>query len=191
MQLLHSYLPSAMIPGCEVFHWLSQAYQSQTGASTPWGNDAFPLCFRFSPYFKKYFRLRGKFSQFYLFPKKFLDFHPTKFLMTFFSHQLQILNFPLCFRCFSTFLLFRKIFCFPHISKFSFWFLKIYVFFTYFHFPLVWPWCILCITQCTYWTPLQVPDPGLQPFLLSHSLKGNIGSVKGSDMRTVNQAKRA
>src|SRR6218665_2040428 len=35
-----------------------------------------------------------KFSQIYLFPKKLFDFHPPKFLMTFFSHQLKILNFP-------------------------------------------------------------------------------------------------
>ena len=31
----------------------------------------FPPCFRFLPYFRKFFSLRGKFSQFYLFPQNF------------------------------------------------------------------------------------------------------------------------
>jgi len=31
------------------------------------------------------------------YPEKFLDFHPPKFLMTFFSHRPQISNFPLFF----------------------------------------------------------------------------------------------
>src|SRR6218665_235278 len=35
------------------------------------------------------------------FPKKFSDFHLPKFMMSFFSHRLQILNFPLT--CFFTY----------------------------------------------------------------------------------------
>ena len=56
------------------------------GASIPlWDHDAFSPCFRFSPYFRKIFRLWGKFLKFDLFRKNFLIF---------FSHRPQIFNFP-------------------------------------------------------------------------------------------------
>src|SRR6218665_1619917 len=44
----------------------------------------FPLCFRFPPYFRKMLRL-WKISKIVPFPHKISDFHPPKFLMTFFS----------------------------------------------------------------------------------------------------------
>src|SRR6218665_1153806 len=68
------------------------------GASIP--SDTmmhFPPCFRF-PLFQRNFRTFYKFFTLLPFPEKFLDFHPPKFLMTFFfSHRPQISNFPLLF----------------------------------------------------------------------------------------------
>src|SRR6218665_2652579 len=53
------------------------------------------------------------------FPEEFLDFHPSKFLMTFFSHRPQILNFLPYFPCFSTFpTCFAKIIISPYFGKF-------------------------------------------------------------------------
>ena len=104
-----------------------------------WGNDAFPSvsdfpCFPIEP-----------------FQKFFPDFHPPKFLMTFFSHRRSStanLKSPYC-RFFSTFSpYFKEIIISPYFSKFSLWFRKIYVFlvFTYFlcfSFSTIY----LCITQ--------------------------------------------
>jgi len=45
------------------------------------------------PLFSKKFQTLWKIFQMLPFPEKFLDFHPPKFLMTFFSHRLQISNF--------------------------------------------------------------------------------------------------
>jgi len=60
------------------------------GVHPLWGHDAFPPCFRFSPNFRKNFRLCGKFSEFYLFPKKFSIFIRQNFWWPFFSHRPQI-----------------------------------------------------------------------------------------------------
>src|SRR6218665_1976909 len=93
----------------------------------------FPPCFRFSPYFRKIFRLCGKFSKFYLFPKNLLIFNPLKFLMTFFLViEPQISN-PPYFPCFSTFPpVFAKIITSPYFSQFLPCFRKIDLLFTYF-----------------------------------------------------------
>src|SRR6218665_2490655 len=123
----------------------------------------FPSLFQISPYFRKIFRFRGKFAKFFLFPEKFFDFHPPKFLMTFFSHPPEILKFPSVFlvsvhfppvfqqllfspltfknfpRCF------RKITCFLHTCTFC-----------VFRFPPTLTMMHLCITQCTYWTPVDM-----------------------------------
>ena len=109
-------------------------------------------CFRFPPpYFRKSFRLHGKFSQF----QTFFDFHPPKFLMNFSSHWLKILNFPLFILALSVhFTPISGILLFPpYFFKFPLWFCKIYVFFTYFtcfSFPHNLTMMHLCITQCTY-----------------------------------------
>jgi len=90
--------------------------------------------FEISPYFRKNFGLRGKFSHFHLFrTEKNSDFHPQKFLMTFlvitcFLHTLHVFHFP------ST--------------------LTIY----------------LCITQCTYWTPLFESIVWLSTAICHHAL---------------------
>ena len=130
-----------------------------SGVSTPLRQSciSFPLCFRFPPYFKKFFRLRRKFSQFQLFPKKISDFHWPNFWWLFFR-WLQILNSPLfsMFQYISP--LFRQNYYYPYFFKFP-WFRNIYVFFTYFmcfSFPPSLTMMHLCITQCTYWM-LLVP----------------------------------
>src|SRR6218665_2181847 len=69
-------------------------------------------------------------------PEKFLDFHPPKFLMTFFSHRPQISNFPpfslfqyisLCFEKIIISLCFEK--CPPCFRKNSLAFYILYVHF--------------------------------------------------------------
>ena len=123
------------------------------GVHPLWGHDAFSPCFRFPTYFRKIFRICGKFSTFYL-SRKISRFSSTNISDDlFFSHRPQILNFPPissvsvhfppeyfpllwqispCFKKFTCFLHTLCVFCFPPAL-------------TMMH---------LCITQCTYWTPL-------------------------------------
>ena len=98
------------------------------------------------------------------FPEQISDFHRPKFLMTFFSHQPQISNFPST-HVFSLFyqisLCFAKIIISPLLSKISQFppcFRKIHLLFTYFmciSFPPTLTVMHLCIPQRTYWTPLH------------------------------------
>ena len=119
----------------------------------PWGHDAFsPLCQIF-PYFREIFRLCGKFPEFYLFPKIFSIFIRQNFWWIF--------EFLLYFPCFSTFpLCFAKIIISPLLwqiyppvlEKFTCCLHTLCVF----RFPPSLTMMHLCITQCTYWTPLHV-----------------------------------
>jgi len=72
--------------------------------------------------------------------------------MTFFSHQLQILNFRSIFAT----SIHSPIIVSPLLFKISLCFRKIYMFFTYFVFFLSPSLTMmhLSITQCTYWMPL-------------------------------------
>jgi len=119
-------------------------------------------CFRFPPPISvKIFRLRGKFSQFHLFPQNFPIFIHQNFLPFLSStRRLPILNFPL-------FPLFQDI---PPISQKFYYFPLLFqippdfVKFTYFLHtlcvfvsPLLWPWCIYASHNArpwTYWTLL-------------------------------------
>src|SRR6218665_3883789 len=56
------------------------------------GHDAFSPLFQISHLFSKNFQTLWKFLKMLPFPEKFLDFHPSKFLMTYFSHRPQISN---------------------------------------------------------------------------------------------------
>ena len=63
----------------------------------------FPPLFQISPLFQKNFRTFWKILTILPFPEKFLDFHPPKFLMTFFlviDHKFRISPY---FPCFNTF----------------------------------------------------------------------------------------
>src|SRR6218665_911215 len=84
------------------------------------------------------------------FPEKFLDFHPSKFLMTFFLFSLLCYISP----CFAKIIIssllsklsppvFEKFTCFLHTL-------------CVFRFPPTLTRMHLCITQCTYWTPLPM-----------------------------------
>src|SRR6218665_2139850 len=121
-----------------------QARSSRPGASIP--SEAMmhflPPCFRF-PLFPENVLTPWKISQMLPFPEIFLDFHPPKFLMTFFSHQPQISNFPLfsLFQYISP--IFRQNYSFPPtFNNFLPVFGKFACFFTYFcvfRFPLLLP----------------------------------------------------
>ena len=92
----------------------------------------FPL-FQISPLFpKKIVKSTETFSNF-TFSQKFFDFHPPKFLMSYFFviDYKQILNFPPIFAVSVHFLLFRENYYFPYFSKFPPEFVK-FMFFTYF-----------------------------------------------------------
>jgi len=107
----------------------------------------------FPPISKNFFRLCGKLSQFYLFRRNFLIFIRQNLWWPFSSHSLQILNFPL-------FSLFQYI-SHPISGKLLFppYFCKFTCFlhtFCVFRFPPSLTMMHLCITQCTYWTPLMV-----------------------------------
>ena len=131
-----------------------------TGASIPlWGHDAFPPCFRFPLCFRNVFWLSGKFLKSYLFPTKFPIFICQNFWRRpFFSHQPQISNFPpispvwLHFPPDS-----QKFLIPPTFQNFPLCFRKIQQLFTYFTCisPPTLTMMHLCITQCTYWTPLD------------------------------------
>ena len=109
-----------------------------------------------SPYFRDIFGLWRKCLQFY-FSRQISWFSSTEISGDlFFSHWPQISNFPSYFPCFNTFPpVSRKLFS-PYFDKFPPCFRQIHMLFTCFtciSFP---PMRHLCITQCTYWTPLQV-----------------------------------
>ena len=123
-----------------------------------WGNDAFLPLFQISLLFPRYFR---KILTFLPFPKRIniFDFMISSANISddlFNSHWPQICNSPLYFRCFNSF---------PTVSgNFSFAnFPSDFVEFTcflhtlcVFRFPPNLTMIHLCITQCTYWTPLYV-----------------------------------
>src|SRR6218665_1637412 len=127
------------------------------GRPSPLRPDAFPSVSDF-PLFSQNFKTQRKIFTILPFPEKFLHFHSPKFLMTFFSHRPQISNFPpifpvsVHFPSVSRKLLFPptltnfpsvldKFTCFLHILR-------------VFSFPPTLTMMHLCITQCTYWTPL-------------------------------------
>src|SRR6218665_1954604 len=114
----------------------------------------FPPVSDFPPIFPKKFLTFWKISQIFPFPEEISHFHPPKFLTTFFlviDHKFRISPY---FPCFTTFPppirenvqftpLFQKL---PPVSKKFNSFTCI--------FPPTLTMMHLCITQCTYWTPL-------------------------------------
>ena len=134
------------------------------GVHPPWDHDAFPPVSDF-PLFQKKFRTFWEIFTILPFPEKFLNFHPPKFLMTFFfSHRPQISNFPPYFRCFSTFPpCFAKTILFPLrlqifppvLGKFT----CFYILYVYFP-PLLWPWCIYASPNARTGRPWKREDQG-------------------------------
>ena len=115
------------------------------------------------PLFSKNFRTLTKIFKILPFPERFLDFHPPKFLMTFFlviDHKFRISRplFPL-FQCISP--LFRENYYFPLLWQIPpLFYTNSRAFYIgptlrVFRFPPTLTMMHLCITQCTYWTPLD------------------------------------
>jgi len=103
------------------------------GAHPLWGNDAFPLCFRF-PLFPKILQTQWKMFPISPFPKEIFQFSSKKFHFWWPFVLVVDSNFWISpyFRCFSTFPpYFGKIFISPHFFKFPLWFRQIYVYFFY------------------------------------------------------------
>src|SRR6218665_4194661 len=93
----------------------------------------FPSLFQIPHLFSINFHTLWKIFKILPFPEKFLDFHPPKFLMTFFSQRPQISNFPPIFPVSVHFPLFRKNYYFPPTLKnLPPCFRKIHLLFTYF-----------------------------------------------------------
>src|SRR6218665_759730 len=106
-------------------HFLQRSHgthmrKQKSGASIPL--RPFPPCFRFPPIFPpvsdfplfwKHFQTLKKIFTILPFLEKFLDFHPPKFLMAFFSHRPQISNFPPFFLFKNISPLFRENYYFP------------------------------------------------------------------------------
>jgi len=151
--------------------------------------------FQISPLFQKNFQTLWNFFSNFTFSVKFFKLHPPKFLTTSFSHRLQIFIFPL-------FLLFQYIspifheIVSPYFSKFHPWFHQIYMIFTCFmcfSFPPSLTMMQLCITQCTYWTPLAnkankrrlKSSNTAQTVSSSNSQVPNSSVVKGTTGRTM------
>ena len=146
-----------------VLHWIRTNFHAGRGVHLPlrpWCIS--PSLFKISPYFRKIFRLCGKFSKFYLFPKNFSIFirQNKNFWWPFFlviDHKF--IRIPPYFSCLSTFPpLFRKNYYLPLFWKIPPCFRKIHLLFTYFVYfvpPSTLTMMHLCITQCTYWTPLH------------------------------------
>ena len=123
-----------------------------------WGNDAFPPCFGFLPYFRKTSQTPWKIFPILPFPEKFLDFHPPKFLMTVFlviDYKCWISPyFPVSLY----FPLFRENYYFlPTFTPLFSGNVRVFLHtLCVFRFPPTLTMMHLCITQCTYWTPLMV-----------------------------------
>ena len=121
----------------------------------PW---CIPSVSDFPPVFKKFLDSEKNFKIF-TFSWKISWFSSTKISDDrFFSHRPQILNFPLLslFQYIST--LFRENYSSPYFDKFPPPVLHKFTCFLHtlpvFRFPPTFTMMHLCITQCTYWTPL-------------------------------------
>ena len=138
------------------------SYAPDQGRPPPLRPWCISPCFRFTPLFSNNVQTLWKIFPILPFPEKFLDFHPKNFWwpFVFFSHQPQISNFPPVFAVSKHFPpISRKLF-FPTLFKLPPVFAKftcclhsctLYVF----RFSSSLTMIHLCITQCTYWTPLR------------------------------------
>src|SRR6218665_3686441 len=118
----------------------------------------FPL-FQIYPLFSTNFFTFWKISKILPFPERISHFHPPKFLTTFFfSHRPQISDFPHILPVLVHFPTdSRKFIIPPTFQNFPLVFNK---FNSFLHtlrgfFPPTLTMMHLCITQCTYWTPLN------------------------------------
>ena len=124
-----------------------------------WGNAAFQINFLNS----------SKNFPFLPFPKKFPIFIRQNFWWPLFSHRLQIWNVPL-FSLFQYISPISEKLLFARIPlQISPWFRNIYAFlhtFSVLRFPPTLTLMHLCITQCTYWTPLVIKNVSIYTTIL-------------------------
>src|SRR6218665_3791187 len=112
------------------------------------------------PLFSTNFQTLWKIFKILPFPENFLDFHPPKFLMTFLEFPpifLVSVHFPSVSR--------KLLFCPPTMKNFPPVFEKFTCFLhtlCVFLFPPTLTMMRLCITQCTYWTPLVTTLMGFE-----------------------------
>jgi len=137
---------------------ISSSLTNTRGVHPPlWPWCIFPL-FQIFPYFRHIFRLRGKFSKFYL-SRNIFRFSSAKISDDLFlSHRPQISNFPLfsLFRYISP--QFRENYYFPPTFKNAPLFSKISPAlhtFCVFRFSLLWPWCIYASPNARTGRPWQ------------------------------------
>src|SRR6218665_71558 len=124
----------------------------------------FPPLFQISPLFSKNFKILWRIcNTFDLSPKNFRFSSAEISDDLFFSHRPQILNFPPIFTVSVHFPLFRGNYYFPpYFDKFPSLLNKFTCFLhtlRVFRFPPTFIMMHLCITQCTYWTPLHACTP--------------------------------
>src|SRR6218665_2966655 len=115
----------------------------------------FPTCFRFSSLLSENFRTLRKISPILLFPEKFL----AEISDDLFLSSTTNFEFPPIFAVSVHFPLFRENYYSPLTLTNSPCFRQIHLLFTYFTFISFAPTLTmmhLCITQCTYLTPLAV-----------------------------------
>jgi len=126
------------------------------GVHPPKSMMHFPL-FQMSPCFPQKFQTQWKIFPILPFPRKNFRFSSAKISD---DHRQQIWNFPPTFVTSIQFPLFRENYCFtPYFQNVPPVFVKFTCFFTYFvyfSFPPSLTMMHLCITECTYWTPLYL-----------------------------------
>src|SRR6218665_866857 len=109
--------------------------------------------FQISPFFRKFFDIPWRIFPILAFSEIIFDFHPPKFLMTFY-YKFSI---PPIFPVSLHFPPISQKLLFPYFKKCSLCFRKMYVFLHtlyVFRIPPILTLMHLCIIQCTYWTPL-------------------------------------
>src|SRR6218665_1170973 len=114
-----------------------------------------------------------------LFPEKFLDFHPPNFLMTFFlviDRKFRIP--PISLFQYISPLFFENYYFPPTFTNFPMFSKNLHASYV-FRFPPTLTMMHLCITQCTYWTPLGgiFGGPSPQVFMTSWYLLISIGQL--------------
>jgi len=117
------------------------------GVHPPWGNDEFPSVSDFPPISENFSDSMENFPNFTFFT--FFIVIDSNFLISPYFRCFRIVH-PIS----------GKLSFHPPTFSHSLWFRKIYVFFTNymcFSFPPSFTMMHLCITQCTYWTPLVGP----------------------------------
>jgi len=86
MHFIYVCMHVCMQPSIDPRPTYPSIHHKSQGRPSPEAMMHFSPLFQMSPYFRKLFRRHGKFFEFHLFPKIFLDFHLPKFLMILFSH---------------------------------------------------------------------------------------------------------